>query len=298
MSENIIVGAGPTGTSTARLLAEAGETVRIVARTPSASGIDGVERIALDATDGNALAAASRGAKTFFMCAMAPYDRWPADFPPILDGVIHAARQAGARLVIVGNLYGYGENAPSTLRASLPLEPTSVKGRLRVALWTRALASGVPTTEVRGSDYLGRGAASAFTLLAAKRLVAGEIARFPADLDAVHPWTFTEDVARTLVAAARSDASWGRAFHVPSQHASVRQVATRLCELAGAPAPRLARMARAELEELGSIVREIAEVAYLAEKPWTLDASDTERVLDVRASSLDTMLRATLVSVV
>ena len=62
------------------------------------------------------------------MCAMAAYMNWPADFPPILAGVVAAAEGVGARLVVLGNIYGYGKEAPSPLTSALPLAPTSVKG--------------------------------------------------------------------------------------------------------------------------------------------------------------------------
>ncbi|MDF2696918.1 MAG: oxidoreductase, partial [Labilithrix sp.] len=42
------------------------------------------------------------------------------------------------------------------------------------------------------------------------------------------------------------------------------------------------------------ILREVVEMAYLFEQPCLLDSSDTERVLGVHASSLDTMVRDTL----
>ena len=297
MARQVIVGAGPTGSATARFLADEGDEVRLVARRAGACPHPDVERLALDATHVDALTAASEGATTIFMCAMPAYDRWPAEFPPISDAVMAAAERSGARVAIVSNVYPYGEGAPSPLTESLPLTPTTVKGRVRAEMWRRARASRVKVTEVRGSDYLGHGAGSVFTLLAAPRLRAGEAASMPADLDAPHAWTFTEDVARTLVAAARSEASWGRAFHVPSRHASVREVATLLCELAGAPPPTLTRMSREELEALGradSIMREIVEMAYLFERPLVLDSSETERILGVRATSLDAMLRDTL----
>jgi nucleoside-diphosphate-sugar epimerase len=51
------------------------------------------------------------------------------------------------------------------------------------------------------------------------RILRGEAASYHGDLDAAHSWTYTQDVARTLVAAAQSDLSWGRAWHVPSNTA-------------------------------------------------------------------------------
>lgn len=297
MSRHLVIGAGPTGTTTARLLAAAGDDVRLAARTTPRGDDPAIERIALDGRDVAATTAASRGATTIFLCAMPAYDRWPEEFPPILEGVLAAAAQTGARVAIVGNVYGYGAEAPARLTEQLALRPTTRKGSVRAAMWQRALASGVPVTEVRGSDYLGHRAASLFTLSALASLRAGQLTPLVGDLDAEHPWTFTDDVARTLVAAARHPASWGRAFHVPSRHASQRAVAARLCELAGAPPPALTRLSDVQLAELArgdALMNEVVEMAYLFDRPWRLDATDAERVLGVTASPLDAALRDTL----
>lgn len=128
-------------------------------------------------------------------------------------------------------------------------------------------------------------------------LLAGEPAAVSGDLDALHAWSFTGDVARTLVAASRYPGEWGRAFIVPSQHASIRDLAARFAETAGAPTPDLLALGEEELEALGredELMRELPEMAYLYRRPCILDASDTERLLGVSASSLDAMIEDTL----
>jgi nucleoside-diphosphate-sugar epimerase len=297
MSKHIVVGAGPVGSAVARLLADAGEQVCVVTRRGGPGSHPHIEHLAIDAADRAALVAASQGASRLYLCARPPHHQWPEAFPALLESVVHAAAGVAAKLVIVGDTCGYGDAAPNRLTEGLPLAPTTVNGRVRTAMWERAIASGVPATEVRASDPLGHGAVSLFTRLAVPGLLAGEPVSFPADLDAIHPWTFTEDVARTVVAASRHPAAWGRAFHAPSQHTSVRQLAMQLCHLAGAPAPVLARMSPGELQALAAqdaVVRAVVELLYLFERPWILDASETTRILGVRPTPLDAVLRDTL----
>ncbi|CDX18187.1 NAD-dependent epimerase/dehydratase [Mesorhizobium sp. ORS 3324] len=296
MSVFVVVGAGPVGRETARLLAADGHEVRLVSRSGAAPG-GAVVGIALDARDADGLARAGTGAEAIFMCAMPLYTRWPADFPPIMDGVAGAAEKLRARLIVLGNVYGYGSGAKSPLTSTASLAPTSVKGRVRAAMWERALAAKVPALEVRASDYLGEGAGSLFMLMTLPPLLAGKPAMVSGDLDALHAWTFTKDVARTLVAAARYPGEWGRAFLVPSQHSSVRNLAARFAHLAGAPVPDLQAFGDEELEALGredELMRELPEMAYLYRQPCILDASDTEHLLGVSAGSLDAMIADTL----
>jgi nucleoside-diphosphate-sugar epimerase len=297
MSLFVVVGAGPVGRETARLLAVEGHEVRLVSRAGAKPVDAGINGVALDARDRQGLARVSTGAGAIFMCAMAPYTKWPTDFPPIMDGVVAVAESVAARLVVLGNIYGYGKEAQPPLTSASPLAPTSGKGRVRTAMWEQALGSAVPAVEVRASDYLGDGAGSLFTLMTLPPLLVGKPAAMPGDLDALHAWSFTKDVARTLVAASRYSGDWGRAFHVPSHHASVRDLAARFAELGGTPLPDLRALTDEDLEGLAredEFMREIVEMAYLYRQPCILDASDTERLLGVSASSLDTMIKDTL----
>ena len=139
-------------------------------------------------------------------------------------------------LATVGNLYGYGPvDGPMT--EDTPLAATGVKGRVRNRMWADALAAHragrVRVTEVRGSDYLGAGGTS-LPMLVLPRVLAGRRVFLPVDWDAPHTWTYIDDVARTLVAAATDARAWGRAWHVPSAPAvPMRELATRAAALAG-----------------------------------------------------------------
>jgi nucleoside-diphosphate-sugar epimerase len=297
MSLFVVVGAGPVGRETSRLLAAEGNEVRIASRSGLAIPGFGIDGVALDARNGRELARLSDGADAIFMCAMAPYTSWPTDFPPIMNGVVSAARDVSARLVVLGNTYGYGERAEVPLNPSSPLFPTSVKGHVRAAMWEQTLASGVPAIEVRASDYLGQEAVSLFTLMVLPALIAGQPIAVPGDLDASHAWSFTKDVARTLVAASRYSGDWGRAFHVPSQHISIRDLASRFATYCETNLPDLRAFTETELIAMArddAFMREVAEMAYLYQKPCLIDDEDTQRLLGVSGSSLDTIITDTL----
>lgn len=301
MALHLIVGAGPVGSATARLLADRGERVRLVTRRGGGPAHPGVERIAADATDAGRLAELATGAAALYNCANPAYHRWTTDWPPLAGAMLAAAERSGAVLATVGNLYGYGPvDAPMT--ESTPLRPNSVKGQVRVRMWTDALAAHragrVRVTEVRGSDYLGAGAQSMMTMLVLPRVAAGKRALVPADLDAPHSWTYVGDVARTLVAVAGDERGWGRPWHVPSPPAvSIRELAARAAALAGAPAPRLARMP-GPVFRLGGLfdptAKEMREMAYQFDRPFLLDATATTATFGIDPTPLDDALAATL----
>ena len=292
MSHYVIVGAGPVGRETARLLAEEGHSVILTSRNAGSIDVGDVRTVSSDATDAAQLAALAKGADAIFMCAMAAYHRWPTDFFPIMDGTVKAAEQVGARLLVLGNVYGYGGEAVTPLTPDLEPDPTTRKGTTRHIMWQRALRSNVPAIEVRASDYLGKDAVTYFSLLALPSLLKNEPVSFLGDPDAAHAWSFIGDTAKTLVAASRYTGEWGRAFHVPSQSASARELVQRFAAALNIAVPNLLRLTAADLEGIG--FGEAIEMSYLFEKPLLLDASDTEKLLGVTASSLDMMVRNTL----
>ncbi|WP_262287102.1 NAD-dependent epimerase/dehydratase family protein [Micromonospora sp. MA102] len=300
MALHVIVGAGPVGTATARLLAERGDQVRVVTRRGTGPTHPAIERIAADAADAERLTALTEGATALYNCANPAYHRWPLDWPPLAAALLTAAGRTGAVLATVGNLYGYGPvDGPMT--EATPLASTGTKGRVRNRMWADALAAHragqARITEVRGSDYLGAGGTS-LAMMVLPRALAGQRVFLPVDWDAPHTWTYIPDVARTLVAAATDERAWGRAWHVPSAPAvPMRDLATRAAALVGAPAPRLTRMPYPVLW-LGGLAnpmaRELRETAYQFDRPFVMDSGPATTTLGVEATPLDRAVKETV----
>lgn len=289
VSLHVIVGAGPVGSATARLLAARGEQVRVLSRRGGGPG-----GVAADASDADALARHTEGAVALYNCAGPAYHRWPTDWPPLGAALRHAAETSGAVLVTTGNLYGYGA-VDGPITEDLPMRPNSVKGEVRARLWADALAAPIRTAEVRGSDYLGAGTMSPFSALVLPKVLAGKRAAAPADLDAPHSWTYVGDVARTLVAVAADEQAWGRAWHVPTAPAmSLRRLATRAAELAGAPAARVTTMPAFALRLAGFFnpdAREMLEMQYQLRRPFVLDSSAATAAFGIEPTPTDDALR-------
>ncbi|MEU4478600.1 NAD-dependent epimerase/dehydratase family protein [Micromonospora sp. NPDC023966] len=300
MALHVIVGAGPVGTATARLLAERGDRVRVVTRRGTGPAHPAIERIAADAADADRLTALTEGAVALHNCANPAYHRWPLDWPPLAAALLTAAERTGAVLATVGNLYGYGP-VDTPMTEATPLAATGTKGRVRNRMWAEALAAHragrARITEVRGSDYLGAEGTS-LAMMVLPRVLAGQRAFLPVDWDAPHTWTYIPDVARTLVVAATDERAWGRAWHVPSAPAvSMRDLAGRAAALVGAPAPRLTRM-RYPVLWLGGLtnpfVRELRETAYQFARPYVMDSTAATATLGVEPTPLDRAVKETV----
>src|SRR5918998_1359937 len=157
MALHVIVGKGPVGATTAEELIRRGHDVRILSRS-SGTSTEAVEHRQVQAEDADALTAATRGAAALYNAANPAYHRWATDWPPIAAALLTAAERTGAVLVTMSNLYVYGAPA-GPMRPESPLAATDLKGRVRIAMWTDALAAHeagrARVTEARAADFVG-----------------------------------------------------------------------------------------------------------------------------------------------
>ncbi|MCQ0010027.1 hypothetical protein [Actinomadura madurae] len=123
MPFHVIVGRGATASATALLLADAGDTVRMVSRSGEGPAHPLVERTALDATDTAALTRLADGAATVFNTAAAAYHLWPELLPSLFGSIQTAAERSGAGYVMLGNLYGYGPPTTPSMRTTPSTRP-------------------------------------------------------------------------------------------------------------------------------------------------------------------------------
>jgi nucleoside-diphosphate-sugar epimerase len=296
MDTHLVVGAGPVGTATARRLLADGHHVRVVTR--SGAGPEGAERVAADAADASRLAELAVGTVAIYNCVNPTYTRWERDWPPVATALLGAAESSGAVLATVGNLYGYGRvDAPMT--EETPLAATGRKGRVRNAMWRDALAAHgagrIRTFEVRGSDYLGGNSMLSYVVTPALRK--GRRAFVPADLDAPHTWTCTEDVAALLVTGVYDERAWGRAWHVPSNEPlSVRELAALAAARLGVTA-KLTTMPFSVLWAAGLVnpmAKELRETQHQFRRAFVLDSSAAQRTFGLEPTTIEEAVRIDL----
>ncbi|WP_326592662.1 NAD-dependent epimerase/dehydratase family protein [Streptomyces sp. NBC_01294] len=302
MSLHIVVGFGPAGAATARLLAEQGHAVRVVTRS-GGTPEPGIEHVACDAADSERLTEAARGAAAIHGCAAPPYQHWASAWPPLAGSLCAAAEATGAVLVMLGNLYGYGP-VDGPLTEALPLAATGPKGRVRAAVWEQARQlheqGRIRAVELRASDFFGPGVTDGGHLAArvVPRLLRGKSVSTLGDPDAPHSWTYLPDVARALVEAAGAERAWGRPWHVPTERPlSVREMVGRLAAQAGT-GPVAVRRIPPAVVGVGSLfsplLRELKEVRYQFDRPFVVDSSACEAALAFRATPVDEQVKATL----
>jgi nucleoside-diphosphate-sugar epimerase len=313
MSHHLVLGAGGVGRATTAALVALGHTVTLASRSGrvtdrpwEADHPGAVDVIALDAADTVGVTAAARGAASIVNAVNPPsYLTWQTDWPPVAAATLAAAESTGAGLVIVGNLYGYGEvDAP--MREGDPMRPAGHKGALRAEMWTEALgrheAGRLRATELRGSDYFGPGTtprSSYLNDIVIDAVLAGRTPIVPVGRSAApHSWTYVPDVGALAARLASGDDGWGRPWHVPTSPArSFDEAAADVARLAGVRPRRVRSLPRPLGTAAGVVVpfmRELRETRHQFEREFVLDSTLTEQAFGLAPTPWEEALTTTI----
>jgi nucleoside-diphosphate-sugar epimerase len=300
MARHVIVGKGPVGSATAQLLAERGHEVLVLSRSGGQS-TDLVQHGAVDAADAAALNAAIGRADAVYNAINPAYHRWATDWPPVASALLSAAERAGAVLVTMGNLYGYGRPA-GPMTPDSPLTATDTKGRVRARMWADMLAAHeagrVRVTEARAADFVGPQVPGDHSHLTRQlpALRAGRRAWVVGDPDLPRGWSYLPDVAATLVVLGTDEQAWGRAWHVPSTIRSQRQALTDLASALGRGTPKVSGVPWPVLRAVGVAVpflREVVDVRHQFDQPFVIDSIETTEVFGLEPTPWDDVVRVT-----
>lgn len=295
----VVLGAGPVGRAVTQRLAARGARPAVLTRR--GTDVVGGRPLAVDVTDRDALAGALAGADVVFQCAQPAYHRWVEEFPPFQQHVVDACERAGAVLVVVENLYGYGPSE-SPFTEGTPMRPTTRKGTVRAQMWDdlqAAHAAGrIRTAAVRASDFFGPGVLlSSFGERFFGPLVAGKPAGVLGDPDTRHSVTYVPDLAEALVRVAEQPAAWGRAWHAPTAPAVTQRELVALAARAASVAPRL-RVVRPWMLRLAGLfqpgAKEMIEMLYEFDRDFVVDSSAFERAFGVAPTPLTDSVAATV----
>jgi nucleoside-diphosphate-sugar epimerase len=300
---HVVFGTGQVGQALAACLAGRGLAVRAVSRHRPPALADGIDWRAADAADPDAAADAAKGAAVVYQCLNAPYPRWPELFPPLQRGALAAAERAGALLVTLENLYGYGPTGGKPMTEDLPLAATTVKGRTRAAMTGELLAAAaagrVRFAIGRASDFFGAGVTEGSTL--GRRVfanaLAGQRADFIGNPDLPHTYSYVPDIAAGLATLGTDPRAVGEAWHLPGpQTVTTRALLDLVAGEVGHPVairsvPKLAVRA---LGLVNPMMRALVEMAYEFDEPFILDTTRYEATFGATGTPLAAAVAVTI----
>lgn len=298
---HVVLGTGPVGKGIARELVKMGKTVRMVNRSGKAAELPAsVEVVKGDVYNAANVAGLTKGATTVYQCAQPAYHEWAEKFPPLQAAVLEGVAASGARLVVMENVYMYGDPNGRPITEDLPYDAHTKKGKVRAAM-SEALMNADRSGKVRvaigrASDFIGPE-----YYIGANQLIypaiEGKTANALGNLDVLHSFTYLPDIGKALATLGTHDEAFGQVWHIPSPAPlSQRQLAAMIYKEAGQPL-KVRAGGRVILSIMGLFnpsVREIVEMLYEFEKPFILDSSKFEKTFGLKATPIEQAVRETV----
>ncbi len=305
MSElHVIFGNGAIGRAIANELLERNKKVRVVNRSGSMPNPPtGIELAAADLYDPDQVRQAAKGAAVVYQCAQPAYFEWPQKFPLLQASIIEGLTGGPAKLVLVENLYMYGDTNGKILREDLPYAAQTKKGRTRGEISRSAMEAHqqgkVRVTIGRASDYFGPwGTSSAMGDRVFTPLLKGKTAQVGGRLDVPHTFTYVPDFGKALVILGETaEKPTGRPgmspMICPRSHKG--NSSASFARRPGS-SPGISTMGRFMMAIGGLFIpeaKESVEMMYEFEKPFVVDSSKFEKYVWHAATPLRVALKET-----
>jgi nucleoside-diphosphate-sugar epimerase len=284
MRITVLGATGGIGKAIVAELAARGHAVTAASRSITTGVVPaGVRALPTDLRDRTQARAACADAEVVVMAAQVPYAAWVTELVPLVDAAMDAAEQAGARLVMVDNLYAYG--SPGTpLTAGTPEAAGSRKGALRREVGERLLAAHregrVRVTIGRFSDYYGPGGEHSLVYQVMVRpALAGKTVRTYIDADQPHTFHYLPDAARGFATLVERPEADGQVWVLPAAPALTQRQLIALLEDTLGERVRRGHISRRLLRLLGVFnaqLREAHELTGQWDRPYVTDGSAFE----------------------
>ena len=305
---HVVFGNGPVGLAVVQTLLTLGKPVRVVSRGGARRSLPPeVEIVRGDATNPDDTTRACVGATHVYNCTNpTDYHRWPEQFPPLQRGVLAGAAAAGAKLIVMENLYMYGPHGGIPMTETMTMNGVGSRSTTRRQMTEELFAayrSGqVRVTSVRASDLFGPHVTES---LVGERFfgpfLAGKKTQLFADLDVPRSLSYIHDVGQALVAAGTRDAAMGRAWHAPNAPPiTLRDFAAMVGQEAHV-VPKLSALSRpifrAILPLLGLAIppiRGLSENLYIFYEPYIVDHSAYAHAFGDHVTPIQESIRATV----
>lgn len=304
----LILGAnGRFGGAALDAFAAAGWHVLAQARRPLAAPVPpGVRLVQRELADLDGLAADAAGARVVVHAINPAYTRWERDAIPLARAGMDIAERLGARFMLPGNVYNFGDTMPALVREDAIQRPSTRKGEIRCAIedeLTSRAARGLRSVVLRAGDFYGAGRGTWLDELVVKSLHRGTLV-YPGPLDVPHAWAYLPDLARAFVAlAGRADLPQAARLHFAGHTVTGREllgvIARIVGDLGAGPRPLRQRRMGWTLVSLVGLVhplwRELARMSYLWRLPHQLDDAQYRGIAgSPPRTPIDVALRATL----
>ena len=300
----VVLGTGAIGRAIAEELLKRGEAVRMISRSGKMDEIPlGTDVVAADLYDHASVREATRGAKVVYQAAQPPYQEWTQKFPLLQKSILDGLAGSDAKLVLIENMYMYGDTDGKPMTEDTPYRAHTRKGRVRAEISQAAFAAHqagrLRVTAGRGGNFFGPwGTDSTMGARVFYPLLRGKPAQLIGRADLPHTHTYVKDFGAALVILGEREEADGQVWHVPSDQPTMSQaeLVRLFAEEAGVEA-KMSSMGKTMMAIGGLFIpeaKETVEMMYEFDKPFIIDSSKFEKTFGMRATPVREAIKETV----
>lgn len=226
MKYTILGAGGAVGNVLTHQLLKEKKNVRLVSR--SGFSISGTEVLKADLNSHYETMKSVEGSDVVYLTVGLPYDSeiWSKQWPQIMQNTIDACKSSGSKLVFFDNVYMYGK-VSGKMTEDTPYNPCSKKGEIRAKVATQ-LENEIEKRNINGviarsADIYGPFATKTSMpfILAIDKLLNGKKGLWMGSANCKHSFTYTRDIAKSLLLLANNKESGNQIWHLPTYNPAI-----------------------------------------------------------------------------
>lgn len=300
MQHTILGAGGPVANALQKELSSSGDRIRLASRRAIHTTKSRTEWMSTNLLDRAQVLAAASGSDILYMCAGLRYDKkvWAAEWPVIMDNLIAAAKDSGARLIFFDNVYMYGR-VQGAMTENSPYKPNSVKGAVRARI-AEALQNELAKGTVRGSiaraaDFYGSESLNSFldsTVLA--KYAAGKKAMWLSKPSTLHSFTYVPDAGAAMALLGSHPESDGQVWHLPTAPAMTGHQFLQMAAQVFGQNPKAMAVGKGMISFMGlfnKMMKETAEMWYQYDSDYVFSSAKFEKAFGMAPTAYEVGMR-------
>lgn len=144
-----------------------------------------------------------------------PYQEWAEKQPILMGNILKSAKNSGAKLAIVDNIYAYGRSEGALVDERQEKRPHTRKGKIRLKLEQMAKEANVPFFIAHFPDFYGPNAGSTLLNYTFESMVKNKRAMFIGNQGLAREYIYIPDGAKAMVELAFRNSFDGGNWNIP-----------------------------------------------------------------------------------
>jgi nucleoside-diphosphate-sugar epimerase len=219
--QTILGAGGVIGLELAKALKNYTSEIRCAGRTPKKVN-DSDQLFTADLTKREDVFNAVKGSEVVYLTVGLAYKTrvWQEQWPPLMQHVIDACVEHGARMVFFDNVYAIGGDNVKHITENSPISPTSKKGEVRATVDRMILdniaAGRLNAIIARSADFYGVGNNMLLIEVVYKNLIKNKTAQWLFTAKTKHSFTYTPDAGLATAILGNTPDAFNQVWNLPT----------------------------------------------------------------------------------